>query len=143
MFTPVSAALGGALIGTSASALWLLNGRVAGISGILGGLVRPRREDIAWRVAFIAGLWVGGFLLIRCLPGLIVARASALGPAGLVLAGLLVGFGSQLGRGCTSGHGVCGLSRFSKRSFVAVGTFMITGAFAATWLRPLLLGVLK
>jgi uncharacterized protein len=122
---------GGALIGLAASVLLVANGRVAGISGIVGSLLQGKGGDVAWRVAFIAGLMVGAQLIARALPGSVVPRPG-LAPAPLiVVAGLLVGFGTQLGGGCTSGHGVCGLSRFSKRSMVAVATFMATGILAA------------
>ncbi len=130
-FTPVSALVGGALIGLSASALLLFNGRIAGISGIVGGLVQPRRGEIAWRVAFLAGLLAGGLLLAWRWPQAVAPRATGLPGVLMVAAGLLVGFGTQLGNGCTSGHGVCGLSRLSPRSLVAVVTFMATGMLAA------------
>ena len=128
-FTPWSALLGGALIGISASALLLLNGRVAGISGILGGLVRPHAEETSWRALFVAGLLVGGLALLAF-------RRTSFGAAPVsvplaIVAGAFVGLGTRLGSGCTSGHGVCGLSRFSGRSLTATVTFMATGAMAA------------
>ena len=129
-FTPVSALIGGALIGASASMMLALNGRITGISGILGGLVRPQRGDVSWRATFLAGLLVGGVLLALAYPRALPA-ASATPIALTVIAGLFVGFGTQLGGGCTSGHGVCGISRFSPRSIVATMTFMATGALAA------------
>jgi uncharacterized protein len=130
-FTPVSSLLGGALIGLSASALLVLDGRVAGISGMVGGIVQPRRGEVAWRAAFLLGLVIGGLLLAWQLPRMVTPRFARV-PTGLVgVAGLLVGFGTQLGGGCTSGHGVCGLSRGSGRSIVAVLVFMTTGALAA------------
>lgn len=124
-FSPASAALGGLLIGLAAAALILFNGRVAGICGILGGLLRPQRADIAWRIAFIAGLVAAPLLyrIWRPLPSVQIAA----GPLVLVCAGLLVGFGTRLGSGCTSGHGVCGLSRLSPRSLVATAIFMAIG----------------
>ena len=127
-FTPWSALLGGALIGVSASVLLLLNGRVAGISGIVGGLLRRRPEETAWRVLFVAGLLVGGVVVM-------LVRPASFGTAPVsvplaVLAGLFVGFGTRLGSGCTSGHGVCGISRLSGRSLAATMTFMATGALA-------------
>ena len=128
-FTPWSALFGGALIGISASALLLLNGRVAGISGILGGLVRPRAEETSWRALFIAGLLVGGLALFVVRPASFGAAPVSLPLA--IVAGAFVGFGTRLGSGCTSGHGVCGLSRFSARSLAATMTFMATGAAAA------------
>ena len=128
-FNPWSALFGGALIGISASALLLLNGRVAGISGILGGLVRPRAEETSWRALFIAGLLVGGLALFVVRPASFGAAPVSLPLA--IVAGAFVGFGTRLGSGCTSGHGVCGLSRFSARSLAATMTFMATGAAAA------------
>ncbi len=129
-FTPVSALIGGALIGASASMMLALNGRIAGISGVLGGLVRPQRGDVEWRITFMAGLLAGGVLLALAYPRALVATSAS--PIALtVIAGLLVGFGTQLGGGCTSGHGVCGISRFSMRSILATVTFMATGALAA------------
>jgi uncharacterized protein len=121
--------LGGALIGLSASLLLLANGRVAGISGVVGSLLAPARGDIAWRVLFFGGLLTGGLLLAWLRPTSFGAPASlsAGGVALLVAAGLLVGFGSRLGNGCTSGHGVCGISRGSARSLAATLTFMATG----------------
>ena len=128
--------LGGALIGLAASLLLVGNGRIAGISGIFAGLLAPRAGDIDWRVAFVGGLVVAGL-------GAALAAPDALaGPANRTLfhvglAGLLVGFGVRLGNGCTSGHGVCGISRFSRRSIVATLTFMSTGVLAVTVLRVL------
>ena len=128
-FTPVSALIGGALIGASASMMLVLNGRITGISGILGGLVRRQRGEVSWRATFLAGLLVGGLLLALAYPSAL--RAPSATPIALtVIAGLLVGFGTQLGGGCTSGHGVCGISRFSTRSILATMTFMATGAVA-------------
>jgi len=123
-FTPVSSALGGMLIGASAMLLWLSLGRVAGISGILGGLAGARAEDRGWRIAFLAGL-IGAPLLFARLAGTPPSDIAA-GPALLVAAGLLVGFGTRLGAGCTSGHGVCGIARLSPRSIVATLVFMAT-----------------
>jgi uncharacterized membrane protein YedE/YeeE len=129
-FTPISALAGGALIGLAASALLILNGRVAGVSGIVGGLVRPQRGEWEWRAAFAAGLLAGGLALLALAPPSIGAPPRPLGA--LVAAGLLVGFGARLGGGCTSGHGVCGLSRLSRRSLAATLTFMAAGVAAAT-----------
>ena len=127
-FTPLSALLGGLLIGVSATLLLVLNGRVAGISGILGGVAYPARNEIGWRLAFLAGLIVA--------PLLYAAFGGALPPVELtasigvlIVAGLLVGFGTRLGAGCTSGHGVCGIGRGSPRSLVATAVFMITAIF--------------
>ncbi|MES2148446.1 MAG: YeeE/YedE family protein [Pseudomonadota bacterium] len=122
-FTPWHAAAGGALIGSAAALLVLLNGRIAGISGILGA--RPKRGDVAWRVAFIAGL-MGAPLLFGLFAPLPAVRIDA-SVGALAVAGLLVGFGSRYGSGCTSGHGVCGLSRLSLRSALATAVFMATG----------------
>ena len=128
-FTPWSALAGGALIGASASMLLLLNGRVAGISGIVGGILRPRPNETSWRALFVAGLLVGGVALLALRPSSFGASPVSLPMA--VVAGLFVGLGTRLGSGCTSGHGVCGLSRLSGRSLVATMTFMATGAIAA------------
>ncbi|MBN8231273.1 YeeE/YedE family protein [Corallococcus macrosporus] len=119
--------LGGILIGLASSLLLLFNGRIAGISGIAGGLLLPPRGELAWRAAFVGGL-VGGGLLLRALFPQVFGAPVVTGAGLTVLAGLLVGFGTRLGNGCTSGHGVCGLARGSLRSFVATGTFMVTGA---------------
>ena len=125
-FTPASAFSGGLLIGLAAALLILLEGRIAGISGIIGGLLQPlRKGEVAWRMAFAIGL-VAAPLLYRALAELPQSRIDA-GWATLVVAGLLVGFGSRLGSGCTSGHGVCGLSRLSPRSLVATIVFMTAG----------------
>lgn len=140
-FTPLSALAGGALIGLSASVLLVVEGRVAGISGIVGGVVQPRRGEVAWRAAFLAGLLLGGLLLAWRLPLAVSPRSSGLPGAVVAAAGLLVGFGTQLGGGCTSGHGVCGVSRLSRRSIAAVLTFMTTGAIAAFFARHVLAGL--
>jgi uncharacterized protein len=124
-FTPWSALIGGMLIGLAAAMFALLNGRVAGISGVLGGLFRPIRGDIGWRVAFIGGL-VGASLLYRLFAALPAVQIDASYIA-LIVAGLLVGVGTRYGSGCTSGHGVCGLSRLSPRSLVATLSFMGAG----------------
>ena len=118
---------GGVLIGCSAASLLLLNGRIAGISGIAGGLLGTANRDTAWRVAFTAGLVLGpiAFMLMAGHPPAVHLDASW--PA-VAIGGLLVGFGSRLGSGCTSGHGVCGLARLSRRSIAAVATFMVAAA---------------
>jgi len=128
--------IGGLLIGTSAALLLLLNGRIAGISGIVGGLLRRGTDDLSWRAAFAAGLVAGGALLLAVYPEA-VADAMVAPTAQLAVAGLLVGFGPRLGSGCTSGHGVCGLARFSKRSMLAVPTFIGAGVLAVALLRAL------
>ncbi len=114
---------GGALIGVASAGLLAGNGRIAGISGITGGALRPRPGDLAWRLWFLAGLVGGGFLLARLAPSLFPAAVTPSAPW-LLVAGLLVGVGTRLGGGCTSGHGVCGLGHGSLRSLVAVATFM-------------------
>ncbi|HSP80400.1 MAG TPA: YeeE/YedE thiosulfate transporter family protein [Myxococcaceae bacterium] len=132
--------VGGALIGLSASLMLLFNGRVAGISGIVGGLIAPMRGDTSWRVLFFVGLLVGGVLLRLVRPESFGAPA-AVSPGGLALlagAGVLVGIGSRLGNGCTSGHGVCGISRGSVRSIAATVTFMATGMLTVFVVRHLL-----
>lgn len=125
-FTPVSALVGGGLIGFSILLLWLIEGRIAGIAGILGGVLNQRQTDKLWRLAFIAGLILAPslYVLVRPLPPLISTHSTAI----LIIGGLLVGFGTRLGNGCTSGHGVCGIARLSKRSIVATAVFMATGA---------------
>jgi uncharacterized protein len=124
-FTPWSALTGGVLIGIAASMMVLLLGRIAGISGIIGGLIRPVSGDIAWRVAFALGLVAapGAWLLFSPLPAIQVDTSLPL----LIGAGLVVGVGTRYGGGCTSGHGVCGLSRLSPRSLVATMVFMAAG----------------
>ncbi|RZI89186.1 MAG: YeeE/YedE family protein, partial [Variovorax sp.] len=120
-FTPVAALAGGVLIGIAAAMFMLLNGRIAGISGVLGGLLRPSKGDVAWRLAFVLGL-VGApavYGLVAVLPRPQID--AGYGP--LVAAGLLVGIGTRYGSGCTSGHGVCGLSRLSLRSLAATLAF--------------------
>ena len=125
-FTPGSALAGGILIGLSANLMLLLNGRVAGISGILDGAFQRRTSEWGLRWVFLIGLSVGGLLLNVLYPTAFTG-AVPVGVPLLIAAGLLVGFGTRLGSGCTSGHGVCGLSRFSTRSLVATCFFMATG----------------
>lgn len=129
-FTPLASLLGGALIGLAASLLLLADGRVAGISGIVGGLLAPTGGDTAWRALFVAGLLLGG-LGLRLVDPALVRMDLDRSTLALVVAGLLVGFGTRLGNGCTSGHGVCGVSRGSARSIVATMTFMATGILTA------------
>ena len=136
-FTPWTALAGGALIGIAAGMLVLLNGRVAGISGVIGGLLKPARGDIAWRVAFVAGL-LAAPAVVRLAATMPVMRIDAGWPA-LVVAGLLVGLGTRFGSGCTSGHGVCGLSRLSLRSLAATIAFMGAG-FVTVFVARHLLG---
>jgi uncharacterized protein len=136
-FTPVSALAGGILIGTAAGLFVLLNGRIAGISGILGGLLRLQSGDLGWRIAFIAGLVLAplAWLTVTPLPAI---RIDADYPL-LVIAGLVVGISTRYGAGCTSGHGVCGISQLSPRSIVATFSFMATG-FATVFLVRHVLG---
>jgi len=125
-FTPFASTIGGLLIGAAAALLLLLSGRIAGVSGIVGGLVDTPRRDRDWRVAFLLGLFAAGLLAFAWMPGQF--GTSPASTVVLVVAGLLVGFGTRLGNGCTSGHGVCGVSRLSRRSLVATGTFILAGA---------------
>jgi uncharacterized membrane protein YedE/YeeE len=130
-FAPLSATVGGLLIGLATTILWVVNGRTAGISNIAGGIYPARRGDELWRFAFLIGLPLGAWLGFIAAPAVFaeVPRTLpviALTPVWLIGTGLLVGVGTRVGRGCTSGHGICGLSRLSVRSFVAVGTFMVT-----------------
>ena len=124
-FTPWSSLAGGILIGLAAAMLVLLNGRIAGISGIVGGLLAPRRGETAWRLAFVAGLLAAPPVML--LLGASVTPRIDAGFGTLMVAGLLVGVGTSYGSGCTSGHGVCGLSRLSPRSLAATAAFMLAG----------------
>ncbi len=135
-FTPWASLAGGVLLGLASALFILVNGRVLGISGILGGLLRPRAGDAGWRIAFIAGL-LAAPAVWSLFAAPVVPRIEA-GPAVLVVAGLLVGWGTRYGSGCTSGHGVCGLSRMSPRSLVATLAFMGTGFAAVFVMRHLL-----
>jgi len=127
--------LGGALLGVAAAFLMLTQGRVAGISGILGGALTARGADHSWRWAFLAGLVLGG-LFLNAFSGPAVFENTLNTPLVVVaVAGLLVGFGTRLGSGCTAGHGICGLARFSTRSLVSVLTFVATGAAVTFVLR--------
>lgn len=135
-FTPWSSLAGGLLIGAAVAAFVVVNGRVAGISGILGGLLRPAGRDVGWRIAFI-----GGLLAAPALYALFARFPLATIEAGfsvIVLAGVLVGVGTRYGSGCTSGHGVCGISRLSPRSLAATATFMAAGFIAVFVVRHLL-----
>jgi len=135
-FTPWTALAGGALIGISAALFILINGRIAGITGIIGGLFRPVIHDTGWRIAFTAGLIIAPviWLLFAALPEIKIDASYGL----LAFAGLIVGFGARLGSGCTSGHGVCGISRLSPRSIIATLTFMSTGFLTVFVMRHLL-----
>ena len=145
-FTPIPATIGGLLIGLSAAILWLGNGRIAGISGIFGQLLPPART-VVWRLVFLVALVVGTFLAAYLLPSLgkpstlveapkwfTAAAPSWIGgtPLWIAVSGLLTGFGTKIGNGCTSGHGMCGLARLSKRSFVAVGVFFVVAILTVT-----------
>jgi uncharacterized membrane protein YedE/YeeE len=120
---------GGAMIGAAGALLFLTHGRIAGISGALGGLLPPAARDRGWRIAFLLGLLGAGAVAAQLAPAAVGASVRTL-PL-VIVAGVLVGFGTRLGNGCTSGHGVCGLSRLSVRSLAAVATFMMTGAITA------------
>ncbi len=135
-YTPLASLLGGVLIGLATALFALFNGRIAGISGIVGGLFRPKTGDTAWRIAFIAGLLAAPWLFqsFASLPEIRVDASART----LIVAGLLVGVGTRLGSGCTSGHGVCGLARLSPRSLVATVSFMLTGFVTVFVIRHLL-----
>jgi uncharacterized protein len=127
------ALIGGALIGIASAALLLTHGRIAGISGVTGSLLQPTTRDRGWRYAFLGGLITSGVTAGLVAPSAIGGSVRSL-PV-VIIAGVLVGFGTRLGSGCTSGHGICGLSRLSARSFVAVVTFIATGAITALFAR--------
>lgn len=135
-FIPWNAAAGGLMIGIAVALLLLFNGRIAGISGIVGGLYRMQQGDISWRVAFILGLVLSAAIwkFFFVLPPIQIEANYAM----LAFAGLLVGYGTRLGSGCTSGHGVCGLSRRSPRSIAATAVFMLTGFATVYVLRHVL-----
>lgn len=135
-FTPWTALAGGALIGLASALFVLFNGRIAGITGILGGLLTPKRRDIGWRVAFIIGLTAAPFTwsLFAPLPDIQIDASNTL----LAIAGLIVGISTRYGSGCTSGHGVCGISRLSPRSIFATLAFMATGFLTVYVVRHLL-----
>ena len=134
---PLSAVAGGALIGLAAALLLLTNGRIAGVSGILGGVLAPRGGDTGWRVAFLLALVAAGAILVTIWPARF-SMASVPRGAALPVAGLLVGFGTRLGNGCTSGHGVCGVGRASARSIAATLTFMLTAMLTVLLVRHVL-----
>lgn len=127
-FTPWASLAGGILLGLASALFILVNGRILGISGILGGLLLPKGADAGWRLAFLLGMLAAPVTLAWIAPAdLITAPTIDAGYEAVVIAGLLVGYGTRLGSGCTSGHGVCGLSRLSPRSLVATGSFMAAG----------------
>ena len=137
-FTPTSALIGGALIGGAAAWFLIMNGRIAGVSGVLGGLLQPKRSEVGWRIAFLAGMLLAPLLFVAASgawPAVEIHASAGL----LVFAGLLVGFGTRLGAGCTSGHGVCGIGRASPRSIVATAVFMAT-AVATVFITRQLMG---
>lgn len=127
-FTPVASLLGGVLIGIAALILLAFNGHIAGITGVTRGVLRPKTGDTIWRIVFILGL-IAGPLVFQTISGTQAASIITSSTPVLVFGGLLVGFGSSLGNGCTSGHGICGIGRISKRSIIATGSFMATAAF--------------
>ncbi len=135
-FTPLSSLTGGVLIGVAAAMLALCNGRIAGISGIVGSLLRPQRGDVGWRAAFVIGLIAAPLLypMFAPLPEIRIEAGTGL----IILAGLLVGVGTRYGAGCTSGHGICGLSRRSPRSIMATLSFMAAGFATVFVMRHLL-----
>lgn len=135
-FTPLSSLAGGLIIGLASGLLLLVNGKIAGISGIVGGVLQPRRGETAWRMTFLAGLIGGGLFMYAHTPERFVIEVDR-SLVAVAAAGLLVGFGTRLGNGCTSGHGVCGNSRVSKRSMAATLTFMATGALTVIAFRYL------
>ena len=130
----IPALAGGVLIGLSAVLLLWLNGRIAGISGIMNGVLLPKSRETSWRIAFLLGLIAAAGLYITFVPGAPQPR-QGFSTTGLIIAGLLVGFGTRMGNGCTSGHGVCGLGRFSVRSLAAVLVFMATAMLTTFLLR--------
>lgn len=136
-FTPMPAFIGGVLIGTAAAILLLFNGRIFGITGVISGIITPKKHDVFWRSILVVGLTIGAFIahLIVNSPNTVITRPIPL----LMIGGFITGMGARIGSGCTSGHGVCGISRFSKRSIVATLTFMGTGFITVLILR--LLGV--
>jgi uncharacterized membrane protein YedE/YeeE len=139
----ILAGVGGILIGLASVLLLYFNGRIAGISGITGGMLLRPRGDTVWRLLFLAGMVAGGIGLLIFYPQAFPeAEGFTRSYGALVAAGLLVGFGTRLGSGCTSGHGVCGMSRLSPRSFVATGTFMLAGAIIVGFVRHALGGAI-
>jgi uncharacterized protein len=136
-FTPYSAFSGGLLIGVASFLLLLFNGRIAGISGMMSGLIKAPRNEVYWRAAFLAGIVLGAFLFLQIKPDFYQPRLDFPIPL-LVLGGFLVGFGTRMGNGCTSGHAVCGIARLSLRSIVATAVFMTTGFITVFVVRHLI-----
>ncbi|WP_395669545.1 YeeE/YedE family protein [Rhodoferax sp.] len=140
-FTPWMSLSGGMLLGIASAMFILLNGRILGISGIVGGLLQPRSGDLGWRIAFLAGIAAAPLVFLWLAPaGMVQAPRIDAGYALIVVAGLLVGFGTRYGSGCTSGHGVCGLSRLSPRSMVATVSFMAAGFLVVFIARHIFVG---
>lgn len=140
-FTPWSALLGGVLIGLATGLTLLLNGKIAGISGVLGRILRPQEDDSFWRLSFLVGLALGGALTVSLVPGagaMVFPKTGGL--LGILVAGVLVGFGTRYGGGCTSGHGVCGISRASKGGAAATVTFMVVAGLVVFATRVLVSG---
>ncbi len=136
-FTPYTALSGGLLIGLSASIMLLFNGRITGISGMLTGLLTPIKGEWFWRLSFLLGMIAGAIIFITFFPESFVPRKNFPSIL-LILAGFLVGFGTRLGNGCTSGHGICGIARFSLRSIIATIVFMLSGGVSVFIIRHLL-----
>ena len=137
-FTPWGSLSGGLLLGAASALFILINGRILGISGILGGLLAPRSGDVAWRLAFLLGMAVAPLVAVSLFPAAIAVPRIDAGYLTIAGAGLLVGFGTRFGSGCTSGHGVCGLSRLSPRSLVSTLTFMGAGFLMVYAIRHLI-----
>lgn len=129
----INSLIGGVIIGAGASILILFNGKIAGISGIVGGLLQPKKNDIAWRVMFIMGILISPIIysVFHPLPTITIDANTTM----IIIAGLLVGFGTRYGSGCTSGHGVCGMARLSPRSIIATISFILAGAGTVFLLR--------
>ena len=140
-FSVLNSLLGGAIIGLAAGLLLFFNGRIAGVSGILGGVLLPRTGEWLWRALFLIGLAIGGLVASGFSVGVISFGLERSFPA-LIVAGLLVGVGTRMGAGCTSGHGLCGMARLSPRSMVATGTFFFTGVVTVYVVNHLLGGSL-
>lgn len=136
-FTPLSALLGGSLIGLSAVFFLWLNGRITGISGIFHGLISPNKNDFLWRFSFLLGMMLGSQIYFF-IPSIHFIPRSDYPAVLLILSGFLVGVGTKLSSGCTSGHGVCGIARLSLRSFVATGTFFVFGIIATYFIRHII-----
>lgn len=133
-FTPVLSTVGGVLIGLAAVALLYFNGRIAGISGIMGGVLRPQEGDTLWRAVFLAGLIAGALAILWLHPASMALRIDVSDPT-VILAGFLVGLGTRIGNGCTSGHGVCGVGRLAPRSIVASAVFFASAVLTTYLIR--------